>query len=153
MKTEFRKIILNTLRIAIILTSFLPLTAYAQKGLNIAPYFDGRYNKDPKVTSVTYRGDIIHDGDEGLYRSLIFELPHNAINNIEKAVHTDSKQAISKSIINKGGQALLLCYTFSPIKKKSPLREVIYKRAEKKAYLIYIESYASLDELRNAFRK
>jgi hypothetical protein len=133
---------------------FLPMAVEAQTGLNVAPFFDGRFNHSRQVVTLLVKGKPLKAYKLEVYRSMTFEADMPVVENIEQAVIADSKMATDKETGYKNGRLLYGFYCFSPgNSKKKVLRYLFYRRNENKAYIIYMEGNASMEELKRMFMK
>lgn len=138
----------------VIMILLLPMIAQAQTGLNVSPYFDGRFNHSRQVVTVLVKGKPLKPYKLELYRSMTFEGDMPVVENIEQAVLADSKAAEDKETGYKNGRLLYGFYCFSPASsKKKVLRYLFYRRNENKAYVVYMEGNASMEELKKMFMK
>jgi len=143
------------LKLLFVIMIFLqPIIAQAQTGLNVSPYFDGRFNHSRQVVTVLVKGKPLKSYKLELYRSMTFDGEMPVIENIEQAVLADSKTAEDKETGYKNGRLLYGFYCFSPVSnKKKVLRYLFYRRNESKAYVVYMEGNASMEELKKMFMK
>ncbi len=137
----------------ILLFSMLPALAVAQKGLHIAPYFDGRFNKNRQVVTVIVKGKPLEAYNLTLYRSLTFESEMPVLSKIESAVLSDATQAIDKETGHKDGKLLYGFYCLKPKNGgKQTLRYIFYRRTEKKCILVYMEGNTTLEDIKKMFQ-
>lgn len=138
----------------ILMICLFPAMAVAQKDLHIAPYFDGRFNKNRQVTTLIVKGKPLKTYNLTLYRSMAFESNMPVTSKIESAVLTDSKQAIDKETGYRGGKLLYGFYCLKPeAGKKRPLRYIFYRRTEEKCILVYMEGNTTLEYLKKMFQQ
>ena len=136
------------------LFAVIPLQAVAQAGLHIAPYFDGRFDNNKRVVTLYATGKSLKEFHLTLYRSLTFEGQMAAVNQIEKAVAMDAKQAIEQETGHKEGQLVYAFYCLPPRSKKNDqVRYIFFRRTKTKSILVYMEGYATLDEIKKMFTK
>ena len=147
----------NTLKKAVIIILMIclfPVMAIAQKDLHIAPYFDGRFNKNRQVATLIVKGKPLKAYSLSLYRSMTFESNMPVTGKIESAVLADSRQAIDKETGYIGGKLLYGFYCLKPENgKKRPLRYIFYRRTEEKCILVYMEGNTTLDYLKKMFQQ
>ncbi len=137
----------------VLISSVLPVVAAAQKGLHIAQYFDGRFNKNRQVVTVIVKGKPLEAYNLTLYRSLTFESEMPVLGKIESAVLSDAKQAIDKETGHKDGKLLYGFYCLKPKNgEKRPLRYIFYRRTEEKCILVYMEGHTTLDDIKKIFQ-
>lgn len=87
---------------ALILAAVLP--AEAQKGLNVARVFDGRYAKLPGAVVTYVTGDAVEKYGLSLYRSLSLSADSATCSEIEHLVLKDGLTATSKETVYRGGR-------------------------------------------------
>ena len=121
------------------LFAVIPLQAVAQAGLHIAPYFDGRFDNNKRVVTLYATGKSLKEFHLTLYRSLTFEGQMAAVNQIEKAVAMDAKQAIDQETGHKDGQLVYAFYCLPPRSKKNDqVRYIFFRRTKTKSILVYM---------------
>ena len=146
MRTQWIKMMLFSLALA------LPLSIWAQTGLNVAPYFDGRFNKSRQVVTLLVKGKSLKPYHLSFYRSMTFDNRMSVLDDIEKAVLSDARQAVDKETGYRGGHLLYGFYCLRPEREKEPLRYLIYRHGEENTFVVYMEGSATLDELKNMFK-
>lgn len=75
----------------------------AQKGLNVAKVFEGRYAKMPDAVVTYLTGDAVEKYDLELYRSLSVTCDGATANEVEQLVLKDGLTATSKETVYRGG--------------------------------------------------
>lgn len=75
----------------------------AQKGLNVAKVFEGRYAKMPDAVVTYLIGDAVEKYDLELYRSLAVTCDGATANEVEQLVLKDGLTATSKETVYRGG--------------------------------------------------
>lgn len=89
----------------------------AQKDLQIGKFFDSSYGKRKDATETLIKGKQLKPYKLSLFRSLT--LPIHAVNiaELEKAIKTDTKEAIDKEAGSKGARLYYGFYQLRPIDK------------------------------------
>ena len=87
---------------ALIIAAALPVAA--QKGLNVANVFDGRYAKLPGTVATYVAGNAVEKFNLSLYRSLALSADSATCSEIEHLVLKDGLTAISKETVYRGGR-------------------------------------------------
>lgn len=76
----------------------------AQKGLNVAKVFQGRYAKMPDAVVTYLTGDAVEKYDLSLYRSLAVTCDAATAKEVEQLVLKDGLTATSKETVYRGGR-------------------------------------------------
>ena len=132
-------------------------TAMAQVGLNINRLFDGRYKKAAGATEIIVTGVQAREIGLTVYHSLSVT-EKNQAELVEALVIKDGVQAVDKEVEYRNGQ---LYYGFYTMKKsKRDNRYIFYlnqnlarKSPKNIVTLIYMEGFASKDEIKKLIRK
>jgi len=129
---------------------------FAQKGLQIAALFDGRYRDRTDAVEVHYEGRRLRKYRLTLFRSLTLTPTPQEVRSIEKMVQADGARAEVKEVA-RGNR---LYYGFYQMPGPAGgHRYVFYRndalrlRPHGKLTLIYMEGTASLEDLKRAFSK
>lgn len=112
----------------------------AQTGLKIAEFFTPEFQENPSVTSIEIQGGVDNDkwGDMiSLYRSISTDNPA-LVDDIEKSVKTDGRDATSRSVSMEGGHITYGWYSL-PQGKNKLYRYILFINRDRAATLIYIE--------------
>ena len=152
MTTDMKRITIITL--TCLLTA---MTAMAQTGLNINRLFDGRYKKAAGATEIIVTGVQAREIGLTVYHSLSVT-DKNQAELVEGLVVKDGVQAVDKEVEYRNGQ---LYYGFYTMKKgKRDNRYIFYlnqnlarKSPKNIVTLIYMEGFASQDEIKKLIRK
>ncbi len=94
------------MRKLIIISAFLLAIAFqtaAQRGLNVAKIFDGRYAKLPQAVATYVTGEAVEKYDIRIYRSLSMSCDPKTSAEVEQLVLKDGLKATDKETVFKGG--------------------------------------------------
>lgn len=149
----------HSLILMLCLLCFGSLPLSAQKDLQIGKFFDSSYGKRKDATETLIKGKQLKPYKMTLFRSLT--LPIHAVNiaELEKAIKTDTKEAIDKEAGSKGARLYYGFYQLRPIDKT---RRYLFFRnnslnpttsRQNTLTLIYMQGSATLDELKSKFAK
>ena len=142
--------------IVIVFLLLQSLGAWAQEGLQVASLFDGRYKKNHNAIEVLVKGDKLASYHLTLFRSLTLKDEPKTFKEIERLVQADAEVAIDKEVGLLGQDLYYGFYCFAPLKKRN--RYLYYRNAslkeggEQEVTVVYMEGYATLDELKKMFK-
>ena len=132
----------------------ISLSASAQQGLYVAPFFKGEYNQDPNAVVVIIKGKKLEPYHLSLFHSIeIKDSPRN-IDRIEKAVLADGKHAENSEEVKDGTRTVACYYQLPPAGKagKGPNRFILFRRSgQGSGTLIYLEGHTELEQLIKIF--
>lgn len=128
--------------------------AGAQEGLNLPNQPGGKLA--PKIR-IEVKGRRLKPYKLTKYLSVTYEATSTAIESLDKAIRKDAQAAYDKEVGNIGGHVY---YAFLCLKPhdKDVRRYVFYRnsslsaRGKNEATYIYMEGYATLDELKSMFK-
>lgn len=137
---------------------WLMLTATAQEGLQINSFFDKHYKEWKKATEVLVKGKQLKPYDLTLFRSITLkDLPEEALK-IEACVMKDVEKAVDKEE-GRIGERLYYGFYCLPPRYEMTYRYLFYRNTSVKkdarqdeVTLVYMEGYATLDELKRIFK-
>ena len=117
------------------------LSAYAQKGLNVAQYFTDTYRNDKNVTMVEVTGEGRKMPGIDCYRSITVVGNEALSESLEKAVKKDGAAAKSKEVIYKKGKLYFGMYFMGGSDKHRRYLYFLNQKAvgKDKTMLIFIE--------------
>lgn len=95
--------IMKKILTTLLFSSIWFLTSYAQKGLNVTPFFSDTYKSNPSVTFVEVYGQNLEMAGLTKYISISITANASLSDSIEKAVKKDGATAKSKEVIYKKG--------------------------------------------------
>lgn len=137
----------------LMLSTAIPLSA--QKGLNIAEIFDGRYhdNKHAVVTEITST-KMLRDYNLSKYLGVTVTDEAEAAEVIGKAVKADGKKAIDREVVYKNGQPFYCFYVMPRVNGKNCYIFFLnqYVADGNKVMLLYLEGKADKDTVKKIFK-
>ena len=136
------------------LSTIMPV--FAQETLQVERLFD-TYRKHPHAVELLVKGKELKSFNLTLFRSLTMSKDAAARKRIEEAVLADTKDAVDKEEGMLGGRLYYGFYCLSSSGKKN--RYLFYRNSALRAntsadesIVIYMEGYASLEELKRMFK-
>lgn len=147
---------MKRLWIIIVLSVVLGQTTWAQKHLNVAEMFDGRYKGQENAIEVTVKGEKLEPYGLDVFRSLTLKNSPGDFERMEKLVEQDGRNAVNKETGRIGERLYYGFYCF-PYKKdkycylfyrNSSLRRV----EDNEVTLIYMEGNVTLEDLKEMFK-
>lgn len=120
---------------------YVCVCAYAQTGLNVAPYFSNQYTSRQEVTSVSLSGKKFSGKRVDVYRSISVTGNASLSDKITVAVTKDGVKAKSKEVSYKNGQLYFGFYQLTPEKGRQRYLLFLNRRpvGKEKTTVIYIE--------------
>jgi len=145
-------------KIMICLLSLLLYTgaAFAQKGLNCYPVFQGKVIPERQMIMTEVRGDGMATYKLSYYRSVRFQVDTLTARKVAAMVEADAHAAVSAET-EKTGE--LLTYGLVQLKPLGITRRYLCYQARPTEYhgwvitIIYLEGSATLEDLRSMFEK
>ena len=145
-------------KIMICLLSLLLYTgaAFAQKGLNCYPVFQGKVIPERQMIMTEVRGDGMATYKLSYYRSVRFQVDTLTARKVAAMVEADAHAAVSAET-EKTGE--LLTYGLVQLKPLGITRRYLCYQARPTEYhgwvitIIYLEGSATLQDLRSMFEK
>ena len=145
-------------KIMICLLSLLLSTgaAFAQKGLNCYPVFQGKVIPERQMIMTEVRGDGMATYKLSYYRSVRFQVDTLTARKVAAMVEADAHAAVSAET-EKTGE--LLTYGLVQLKPLGITRRYLCYQARPTEYhgwmitIIYLEGSATLEDLRSMFEK
>lgn len=136
----------------------IPLSASAQKDLNIWRLMDGRYKTNPAVTDVVITGERLREYNLTYYHSLTVKDDQRLIAEVVKAFAADEAKAVDKELTNVGGKLYTGIYRLSyggDVNRFVFFKDMRLSGSAKKnaVIVIYMEGYTSLKSLQRKFKK
>lgn len=134
----------------------LSATLIAQESLHIGKLFDGRYTKQKNAIEVLVKGKKLKPYNLTLFRSLTIKGDSTERNHIEQLVIQDAVEAVDKETGKIGGHLYYGFYRFP--QKGEVFRYLFFKNnalrpnGEPEVSLVYMEGYATLEELKQMFK-
>lgn len=130
------------------------LSAIAQDGMNISPFFAETYSQHPYVSTVTISGDKLKKSDLSLYRSVTVTDSNEAAK-LANAVWTDGLQARQKEIAFVNGKLNFGFYTLKSNGKTNRYMLFLnnFNNGGDKALIIYMEGRASTSQINEMLAK
>lgn len=131
------------------------LVAWAQKGLQIAPFFAPEMAKQPTAIFIKRTGKVLVPYKLSLFQSISLPLNEAQVKQLEGALRSDTQQALSREEGYQRGRLYYGFYQLSPSTKEH--RYVFYRNnslsssAEGNITLIYMQGSASVTELKRTF--
>ena len=126
----------------------------AQRGLQIAQLFDGRFKHDKQCVELLVKGRSLKPYDLTLFRSLTFDKHAKVLPQVEALVNQDAHKSVDKEVGLVDGRLSYGFYRFPPEKGvKGPHRYIVYRRTEKQTMLVYMEGYTDIDKLKKMLVK
>lgn len=128
----------------------------AQKGLAVNEQFDGSKSYYENATRVWVEGKDLKAYHLTLYKSITVKGNAEAAKDMERAVTTDSKLALSKEIGHVGSR---LYYAFLSLPGKQHNRYIFFRNASLRSggadevTLVYMEGNVSMEQLKQMFKK
>lgn len=137
------------------MTTFIcVIQAYAQNGLNIAPFFSPEYTARPEVTMLSLKGDKLHERNLTCYRSISVEGNPAVADKITAAVLKDGADARSKEVSYKKGELYFGFYFLGG--SDWHRRYILYLNrrpaGKEKVTLIFIEGNVGENTVKNMIR-
>ncbi|MGN1245826.1 MAG: DUF6108 family protein [Muribaculaceae bacterium] len=128
-------------------------TIAAQKGLNVAKVFDGRYAKLPDAAVTYLIGEPVEKYDLTVYRSLSVTCDNATAKEIEQLVLKDGLTATSKETVYRGGQ---LRYGSFTLPKRSYLNRYLFyvnkeadtEKSNARIVVVYMSGDASAEKVK-----
>ena len=140
----------------IVLSGLASVGAMAQKGLDVARLFDGRYKRDTNAVEVLVEGRKLKDYKLTLFRSLTLKNSPEDFRQIEQWVTEDARQAVDKETGMIGGKLYYGFYMLPPVQGK--YRYLFYRNSSlrrvenNEVTVVYMEGHATLEELKEMFK-
>ncbi len=139
-------------------TLILALSIQAQEGLQINAFFDKDYQRRENATEVLVKGKKLKPYNLTLFRSITLkDAPDEAIK-IEQCLLKDAEQAVETVGANFGDRLFYGFYCLPP-RYDDEYRYMFYRNTSVKpgsqrheVTLVYMEGYATLDEIENMFK-
>ena len=127
------------------MAAFLSAAAYAQEGLNVAPFFTEVYSANRKLTSVTLTGDRCEKMGLRVYKSITVSDDVSLADKIRRAVAKDGAAAKSKEVSYREGQLYFGFYSMGGKGKERRYLIFLNRRpvGTEKTTLIFIEGDVS----------
>ncbi len=142
--------------IAIIIGLAIHAAAWAQESLHIGKLFDGRYNRQKNTIEVLVKGKKLKPYNLTLFRSLTIKGDSAERNRVEQLVLQDATGAVDKETGKIGGH---LYYGFFRYPQKDGVFRYLFfknsalrKSEEPEVSIVYMEGYATLEELKEMFK-
>lgn len=129
------------------------MTMAAQKGLNVAKVFDGRYAKLPDAVVTYVVGDAVEKYDLDLYRSLAVTCDSTTTAEIVQLVLKDGITATKKETVYRGGQLRYGSFTLPKRNHRNRYLFFVNKDANSgkntsRIVVVYMAGYASHDTIK-----
>lgn len=136
----------------------LVLSMQAQEGLLINAFFDKEYQRQEQVTEVLVKGKKLKPYNLTLFRSITLKnAPDKAIE-IEERLLKDAENAVEMNSASIGKRLYFGFYCLPP-RANDKLRYIFYRNTSAKkdaqrdeVALVYMEGYATLDEIEKMFK-
>lgn len=130
--------------------------ASAQTGYHANELFD-RYHKQPHVTETLYRRPQQEDGLIALFHSISVEASSSELLRMEAPLRRDAAQAAAQETGTVGGHLYYAFLQFPSRSGRAKFDYLIFRNRSLKgkhqdATLIYLESDATLAQIRNKFK-
>lgn len=134
------------------------ISAWAQNGLNIEPFFDNDIQKtsDGKISIVIVEGDYLTNksaltAEISRYASVTVRNDTDLIEKMEKAVTRDGTKALYKQVSYVDGQMTFGFFVIPPAKKENRYIYFLNKtpKGNPKAILIFISGAATTEEIQD----
>lgn len=146
----------QTIIIGIISLLALPMTA--QKGMQVAELFDGRFKKDNRAVEVLIKGKELKKYHLTLFRSLTISNAPKVFEKMEELVRKDAVHAVDKEVGTIGNRLYYGFYCFPA--QDDTYRYLFYRNTAVKtdsgkqpeATLVYMEGQVTLEELKRMFQ-
>lgn len=140
--------------IMLMLWLYVSVPLCAQRGLQVAQLFDGRFKHDKQCVELLVKGRSLSPYDLTLLRSLTFDKHARVLPQVEALVNQDAHKSVDKEVGLIDGRLSYGFYRFLPEKgAKGPHRYIVYRRTESQTILIYMEGYTDLDKLKKILVK
>lgn len=129
---------------------------WAQDGLNISRLFDGRYKQETNAIEVLVKGRKLEPYKLTLFRSLTVKNSPEEFQQIEELVTRDGRQALDKETGMIGGKLYYGFYRLPP--KNERYRYLFFRNSSLRKVesdevtVVYMEGYATLEELKRMFK-
>jgi hypothetical protein len=125
----------------------------AQKGLQVGPLFDGRYNASEKAVVSILKGKELDSYNLTLFHSITLTDSRNDVTRFEQAVLLDSKAATQIEMVNQKGQLRFCYFQLPPEGGKGKInRFVLFRKySDTQATLIYMEGPTTLKSIIQLF--
>lgn len=146
---------MKRLLLTLIMAIAWALTTYAQKGLNVAPYFSDTYCNDKSVTMVEVTRDSGKMPGIDCYRSIMVIGNEALSEQLEKAVKKDGAAAKSKEVIYKKGKLYFGMYFMGGTGEHRRYLYFLNQKAvgKEKTMLIFIEGDISEEMAKSLIKK
>jgi hypothetical protein len=136
----------------------LVLSMQAQEGLLINAFFDKEYQRQEQITEVLVKGKKLKPYNLTLFRSITLkDAPDEAIE-IEERLLKDAENAVEMKSASWGKRLYFGFYCLPP-RANDKLRYIFYRNTNAKkdaksneVTLVYMEGYATLDEIEKMFK-
>ena len=143
------------IKLLILMILAAAVSAPAQKGLEIAGIFDGRYHDNPNaVETVITHNKMLNEYRLKVYHGLTVTGDSDAAEAISKAVAADGKSAEDRELVYKNGQPYYCSYVMP--QKNGRNRYIFflnqYATGGEKAMLIYLEGKADRETVKKLFK-
>lgn len=147
----------RTITIGMMFLLALPIAA--QKGMQIAELFDGRFKKDHRAVEVLIKGKELKQYHLTLFRSLTISNAPQTFEKMEALVRKDAVHAIDKEVGTINNRLYYGFYCF-PAQDNDTYRYLFYRNTAAKtnsgkqpeATLVYMEGQVTLEELKRMFQ-
>lgn len=136
-----------------ILLFTLWLSVYAQSGLSVAQFFDGRFHKSEHAVVTLMKGKKLTPYNLSLFHSISLDNSPEEVKRIEKAVLNDKSKARQVELVSAENK-IMACYLQLPPENpdSGPNRFILFRTPDnQKATLIYMEGDTDLDSLIKIF--
>lgn len=139
-----------------LLLAAIPLMAHAQSGYQSNELFE-RYHKQPHVTETLYRRPRLEEGLIAVFHSISVEAPADELLRMEAPLRRDAAQASAQETGTVGAHLYYAFLQFPSRSGRSKYDYLIFRNRSLKgkhqdATLIYLESDATLTQIRNKFK-
>lgn len=140
--------------IAIFTVVMLYSLAYGQSGLNVAPFFDGNYASNPKVTMISMTGNQLGVQGMRVYKSISVTDDTELADKIGNAVAKDGVHAVAKDVSYKKG---VLYYGFYSLGGEGISRRYLLylnrrPTGKEKTTLIFIEGNLDVEAVKRMIK-
>lgn len=131
------------------------MAADAQKGLSVSGFFDGKVIPRSRMMETVVSGSRLSDFDLTFFRSIRFKATAEETGKIEAALNADARAAIQKENQRVSGRLVYSMMEMPPLKHQ---RRYLFfsndaKDGQREVTLTYLEGRATLQSLKNLFKK
>lgn len=129
---------------------------WGQEGLNVSRLFDGQYKRQTNAIEVLVKGHKLEPYNLTLFRSLTVKNSPEEFQQIEELVVQDGLQALDKETGMIGGKLYYGFYRLPP--KGERYRYLFFRNSSLRKVesdevtVVYMEGYATLEELKQMFK-